>query len=42
MADAANKTVEMINAPEINPHNPEINNAPIAISVFIFVSNSYI
>ena len=41
-ADAANITVEIINAPEIKPHSPVMNNAPIAISFFIPVITPYI
>ncbi len=42
MAEAPNITVEIIKAPEINPHNPVMNNVPIAISFFMFVLFSYL
>jgi hypothetical protein len=35
IAEAPNITADIINAPEINPHIPVINNDPMAISFFM-------
>jgi len=34
IAADANKVDEIINSPEINPNNPEINISPVKISLF--------
>lgn len=36
IADVPKSTVETINAPEINPHIPAMNNVPITMSLFAF------
>lgn len=42
MAAAPNITVETINAPEIKPHIPVINNDPIAISFLMSDIKSFL